>query len=141
MLLQKLIVCCCTLNKTWYCDVFLFDKLAQHRLLSTAEILLHQVCTTEGSACLGLGAWYLVLSWAITCSQQYEDQQNKCEALICWLEYTTTILFVKVCLPNSWRHLDSWIFTNSTISPWQVSVWQPWFLGSYLQLKTGMVLA
>ena len=38
-------------------------------MLSTDEMLLHQVCTSEGSTCLGLSVWYLVTSWAITRSQ------------------------------------------------------------------------
>ena len=63
--LRGCVVCCCTLNETWYCDKHLF-----HRLFWTDEILLHQMCTSEGFACLGLGAWNLMTSWAITPSQQ-----------------------------------------------------------------------
>ena len=28
-----IVVCCCTLNKTWNCDVYLFDKLAQTQVV------------------------------------------------------------------------------------------------------------
>ena len=31
--LEGIVVCCCTLNKTQYCEVYLFDKLAQTQVV------------------------------------------------------------------------------------------------------------